>query len=391
MRVAILDPSGFTLPYDHCLCSALAEQGHEVVFVANPLPEGPWAKTTSYTQWQHFYRLAARSWWNPARKYIKAFEHPLEMASLIPRLRRWKPDVIHFQWLPLPSVDRLFLPRLRKLGPLVLTVHDTEPYHGAPTSRFQLFGLQSALRAFDRYIVHTDYSRRQLVKSLNLPEGKVSVVPHGVFAHYRDLIECGNAPAIGHRMEGRKKVVLFFGILKPYKGVDLLLQAFSLLPDSVRNGSLLRVIGYPRMAVEPLRDLARRLAIDDRIEWDLRFVDEREVALHFADADVVVLPYRRIDQSGVLMIALAFGKPVVATRVGGFPEVISDGVHGYVVEPGDANSLARALTSVLQDNELRDRMEKAVRELAASELSWNSIAGRTLGIYQSLLAGRRDG
>lgn len=111
------------------------------------------------------------------------------------------------------------------------------------------------------------------------------------------------------------------------------------------------------------------------------------MALYFAQADVVVLPYRRIDQSGVLMVALAFGKPVVASRVGGFAEVLRDGVHGFLVAPGDVTSLARALAQILQDEELRTRMAGVVERLASGELSWRNIAEQTVQVYQAVLKG----
>jgi glycosyltransferase involved in cell wall biosynthesis len=138
------------------------------------------------------------------------------------------------------------------------------------------------------------------------------------------------------------------------------------------------------MPADPLKALARELGVEGRVFWDLRFVDEAEVAAYFAQSDVVVLPYRRIDQSGVLMIALAFGKPIVASRVGGFAETIQDGVHGFLVEPGNVESLAQALTRLLVDNKLRAQMGKAVQELASGKFSWDSIAKKTASVYEAL-------
>jgi glycosyltransferase involved in cell wall biosynthesis len=309
------------------------------------------------------------------------------MERLLRRLRRWKPDVIHFQWVPLPVVDRFFLQWFRKIAPLVLTVHDTEPYHGAPTSRFQLVGLSSTFQRFDHYIVHTHYSKEALVRQLALPEHRVTVVPHGVFPYYCELVSGLGASGQALKIEGKKKV-LFFGVLKPYKGVDVLLEAFARLPEPVAKDTVLQIVGYPWMPVEPLQSLARRLGVESRVSWDLRFVEEKEVALYFTQADVVVLPYRRIDQSGVLMVALAFGKPIVASRVGGFAEILRDGVHGFLVEPGDAESLARALARVLGDCQLRTRMADAVERLAGGELSWNNIAKQTARLYQAVLGAR---
>jgi glycosyltransferase involved in cell wall biosynthesis len=271
----------------------------------------------------------------------------------------------------------------------VLTVHDTEPFHGAASSRLQYVGFISALKEFDHYIVHTQYSKEALVRGFGLSEEHISVIPHGVFAYYRELISDTEKTWRHHQYEGKKKV-LFLGVLKPYKGVDILLQAFARLPEQVAKDAILQIVGYPKMPTDPLKALARELGVEGRVFWDLRFVDEAEVAAYFAEADIIVLPYRRIDQSGVLMVALAFGKPIVASRVGGFAETLQDGVHGFLVEPGNVESLAQALTRLLSDDELRARMASAVERLAGEELSWSNIAKQTVRLYQTLVEAKKE-
>jgi glycosyltransferase involved in cell wall biosynthesis len=381
VRIAIIDPSGFTLPYDHCLAATLSQHGCKVVLIVSQMPPGVWDRVVTYERWEHFYQIASKLTKSKLRTYLKGCEHPLDMIKLVRRLRRWKPDIIHFQWIPLPIVDEFFLQQFQKIAPLVLTVHDTEPFHGTPSSQLQLVRLTSVLRSFDHYIVHTQHSKEAIVHQLALSEHQVTVIPHGIFAYYQDLLK-GDVSNKGPACTNRKKTVLFFGVLKPYKGVDVLLKAFARLPKSIANDVVLQVVGYPKMPIQPLQTLARDCDIEDRIFWDLRFVEESEVALYFAKADVVVLPYRRIDQSGVLAIALAFGKPIIASRVGGFSEILKDGVHGILVEPGDVESLTHALAHILEDDELRARMSCAVQELAEGELSWDNVAKRTIEIYQ---------
>ncbi|MEM4451317.1 MAG: glycosyltransferase [Nitrososphaerota archaeon] len=389
MRIVIIDPSGFTPPYDHCLATALAHQGCRVVLATTRMLMGPWAQDTIYERWEHFYRISSRITQPKIRTYLKGCEHPFDMGRLLRRLRHWKPDVIHFQWIPIPIVDRLFLREFRKMAPLILTVHDTEPFQGTPSSRLQLIGLLPAFRCFDHYIVHTQYSKEMLTRQLSLPEHYVSVIPHGVFAYYRELTS--GLGAQKHALEwAKKRKILFFGTIKPYKGVDVLLKAFARLPKSVLKESVLQIVGYPKMPIEPLQSLARCLGIENQVFWDLRYIGEAEVASYFYQADVVALPYRRIDQSGVLAIAFAFEKPVIATRVGGFVETIKDGVYGLLVEPENAESLAQALLRVLDDDELRQRIAIAVKNLATNQLSWESIAKQTVHLYQEILKGRRS-
>jgi len=161
-------------------------------------------------------------------------------------------------------------------------------------------------------------------------------------------------------------------------------KAFNKLPARLSEKTVLQIVGYPKMPVEPLRELARRLKIENHIFWDLRFIEEEEVAKYFSQANVIALPYRRIVQSGVLMTALAFGKPIVASRVGGFAEVLKDVVHGFLVNPEDVEGLAQALARLLADDKLRAGMGKAVQELASGELSWESSAEKTISMYETL-------
>lgn len=382
IKVAIIDPSGFTLPYDHCLATALAERGCQVLLATTSVPSRVGPQPKIYERWDRFYSISNKLPRGRLRTYLKGCEHPFGMVKLYRYLRYWRPNVIHFQWVPFPAVDLLFLQRFRKIAPLVLTVHDTEPFHGAPSSRFQLLGSKSVFKYFDQYIVHTRYSKDELIGQMMLPAERVTVVPHGVFDYYREMIGDLNRSEQVYCIKNKdKKKVLLFGALKPYKGVDVLLEAFALLPETVAKNTVLQIVGYPMMPIESLKSLAQNLGIEKKVFWDLRFVEDIEVAAYFASTDVVVLPYRRIDQSGVLMVALAFRKPIVASRVGGFSEIISNGVHGFLVEPGDAASLAQALARILNDDTLRTQMAGAVERLACEELSWESIASKTLEVY----------
>jgi len=390
MRIVIIDPSCFSMPYDHSLCEALAKQECQVLFIGSQSPYDQWKHPTSYKRWDHFYRLTnciyKKKHLGLGRKYMKGVEHLFDMERLVHRLRKWSPDVIHFEWLPLPPIDRWFLPSLRKIAPLVLTVHDTQPFHGSPSSKVQLLGLYNALHKFDHYIVHTKFSRSELSRNMKVPTSRISVIPHGVFDYYK-TIQIKPQEHSAAKTVDSKKTVLFFGLIKPYKGLDLLIKAFARLPERLQKESQLLVAGYPKMPIEPLQKLATQLGIAKHIVWDLRFIPEEEVASIFERASIVALPYYRIDQSGVLMTALAFGKPIIASKIGGFAEVLKDNIYGYLVEPGDVDDLAKALERILSHPELAQQMGKAVEELARGELSWDSIAKRTMEVYQSLRRG----
>ena len=282
--------------------------------------------------------------------------------------------------------------KLRKIAPLVLTLHNTTLFHGSPTSRLQGFGFRSVFRYFDAIIVHTEFSKNKILERGWCPADKIHVVPHGVLECYREPAigeaNSGQTIATGKDRDSGEQTVLFFGHVRPYKGVDLLIQAFAQLPPAVLASTRLVIAGKPGIDILELRELAQTLNVDHRITWELRFIPDGEIAEFFNQASLVVLPYRDIDQSGVLMTAIGFETPIVATRIGGIPEVIQDGVHGRLVEPGDVNGLASAIGDVLLSPGGQAKMKRALGLLRKGPLAWESCAHQTLDVYRQVIGAR---
>jgi glycosyltransferase involved in cell wall biosynthesis len=361
MRIRVVDPPAYTPPYDHALCSALAAGGDDVELVTSPFRHGRRPDPDGYALNDHFYRVNG-----PLP--LKIAQHPVDML----RLRRLPPvDVTHFQWLPIQAIDRHLLPK----GPTVLTAHDVVPREPRPG---QLGALAKTYRAVDAVVVHSNHGRDVLTETLDVPAGNVHVIPHGVFDY---LTRVPNAKPLPPELAAvDKPVVLEFGLMRPYKGIDVMLEAFTAAdPDAE-----LWIVGMPRMPIESLRQLARDLGVADRVRWVPRFINDDEIAAYFKRADVVALPYRQIDQSGVLFTALAFGKPLLLTRVGGFSELADEHGAAVTAEPGDLSTLAQGLTTLLTDGQRRDQLAAAARALGEGEFSWRSIASRTRALYERI-------
>lgn len=362
MRVRVVDPPAYTPPYDHALCASLARAGADVELVTSRFRHGPRPLPDGYRLRDHFYRLGASL-------PLKLAQHPIDML----RLRRLAAvDVTHFQWLPVQALDRHLLPG----GPLVLTAHDVIPREPRPG---QLGALTKTYNAVDAVIVHSHHGRDVLTGKLGVAPARVHVIGHGVFDHLTRVPGSRPLPAELARVE--RPVVFQFGLMRPYKGIDLMLEAFA------RTGAdaELWLVGAPRMDTEPLKRRADELGIEGRVRWIERFVGDDELGAFFARADVVALPYREIDQSGVLATALAFSRPLLVTRVGGFAEIADEHGAALGVEPGDVDALADGLTRLLADESLRNHLSRASRALAAGELSWESIAARTIALYETLV------
>ena len=176
-------------------------------------------------------------------------------------------------------------------------------------------------------------------------------------------------------LDGDRRIALFLGLVRPYKGVELLVEALARLGPDDRDWFLV-VAGEPwGGAGETLAAAVAAAGVADRVRLNLRWVPEDELPILLAAADLAVLPYRSASQSAVAPIALAHGVPVLATAVGALPELVRDGVNGRVVEPGSAAALAAALAEL--DGE---RLAVLAAAAPASVPSWADYAGRLMAV-----------
>jgi glycosyltransferase involved in cell wall biosynthesis len=362
MRVDVVDPSAFTPPYDHALSAALARAGADVRLVTSRFAYGAVPAPVGYEVVELFYRRAIGAAGSRVRQASKLAEHVPDML----RYRRTtSADVVHFQWLDVQYLDWALLPE----RPVVLTAHDLlprEPRAGQARAQRRLYDRVDAI------VVHSDYGRRQLVDILGIPAGKVHVIHHAAFEHLIGLE--GELPP--ELPPDRSPVVLFFGLFRPYKGIDTLLEAWRDVSDAE-----LWVVGMPKIPLEPLRASAPA-----NVRFVPRFINDSEQAALFRRVDVIVLPYTRtarLDFSGVLATALAFGKPIVLSDVGGFGEVAATGA-GVLVPPGDPGALRSALQRLMADPEERRRLSEAAADAAAGPYSWDAAARQTLELYRAL-------
>jgi glycosyltransferase involved in cell wall biosynthesis len=227
----------------------------------------------------------------------------------------------------------------------------------------------------DAVVAHSEHGAARLRETVGLDPDRVHVIPHGAFDYLTRLAEEKQLPA---ELEGADRpVILFFGLLRPYKGIDTLLRAFA----SVK-GAELWIVGNPRMDVAPLRALAGEAS--GRVRFLTRFVDDAEIPPILRRADLLVLPYRDAEQSGVLYTGLAFGKPLVLSAVGGFPELAATGA-ARLVPPDDVPALAAALIDLIGDEPARAELALAAEKAAAGPYSWDRVAERTLSLYRELL------
>jgi glycosyltransferase involved in cell wall biosynthesis len=369
MKVQLVDPSAFTPPYDRALAAALARAGAEVELLTTRFLYGPVPPAEGYRVEECFYRRsAARGLEASARLPFKAAEHLPDML----RFRRdadADADVLHSQWLTVPALDVHLLPKSR---PRVMTAHYILPPR---PSRRQVATARRVFGRMDAVVAHSEHGAARLRDEVGLDPARVRAIPHGAFDYLTRLPEEKPLPAELAGSEG--PVVLSFGLLRPYKGIETLLEAFRRV-----GGAELWIVGNPRMEVGPLRALAAEAG--GRVRFVTRFVEDAEIPAIFRRADVVALPYLDAEHSGVLYTALAFGKPLVLSAVGGFPEAAATGA-ARLVPPGDAAALATALSELTGDEAALSELAAAAARAAAGPFSWDEAARQTLALYEELL------
>jgi glycosyltransferase involved in cell wall biosynthesis len=367
MRVQIVDPAAYTPPYDHALSAALTRAGAEVELVTSRFPYGPVPRESTYEVVEHFYRRATRPGIGASRRRVlRGLEH-------VPDLRRYRKvaeraDVVHYMWLPIPAIDRHLLAPKR---PRVFTMHWRLPEAGTGIART----LTKLLAEMDAVVVHSEHGAGRLRTDFAVPAERIRVMPHGAFDY---LTRQEDEPPLPDELaEVSGPVVLAFGLVRPYKGTDVLLEAFQRV-----EGAELWIVGMPRMPMDELRELADRAP--GRVRFVDRFIPDAEIPAFMRRADLVVLPYRNIEQSGVLYTALAFGRPLILSSVGGFTEVGERGA-ARLVPPGNADALAVALGELLADKGARDALAAGAAREATEISSWERIGEQTVELYRDLL------
>ena len=361
MRIALLDPPSFTVPYDHALASALARRGHDVTLLTAPFTHGDVPEPEGYRREEIFLpvssRLVRRSPRSRVRLVLKGLEYAPSAARLLRRVRKLDPDVAHVQWLAIPRYDLHWLRRLR--APLVLTAHDVLPRRERNAAAWS-----EALALAARVIVQSERAIEQLAAA-GVPREKLVRIQHPVFESGLET-----TPPSG-------RTILFFGLIREYKGLDVLLRALAEVPG--------RAPRRRRRPARPGRAVAApggRARLADRVEWRLGFLPDEAVPPLMAEATLVALPYRKIDSSGVLATALGHGRPAVVTDVGGLPDAIREFGAGRVVPPEDPQAFAAALRELLEEDELAKAFEGA--EAARRALTWDAAAAAHEAVYREV-------
>ncbi|CAJ36730.1 glycosyltransferase (group 1) [Methanocella arvoryzae MRE50] len=346
-------PTGGMLHYSTQLVNNIPEE-HEKALIIGNLGD----KKSLYSN----ITIHEISW-----KKTELVANVLEIRKIV---KSFNPDIIHFTSFHFILI--LLVPFFKKYR-IVVTAHDVDAHQGTDNF-FYKFVLDQYLKLGDLLITHGKNLKDRLVEK-GFDESKIFILPHGDYSFFLNYSVEKNSS-----VENRD-TLLFFGRILKYKGLNYLLESLKLVIQEHPDVKLI-VAGKGNM--DEYRDLVQSFKAEN-LDIHNYFIEDKDVPSYFSMADIVVLPYIEASQTGIIPIAYAFSKPVIATNVGSIPEVVDNGITGILVPPKDEKALAVAILRLLKDKQLAKELGTNAYHKMKEELSWDKIAIRTINIYKQLL------
>jgi D-inositol-3-phosphate glycosyltransferase len=379
-------------PYALGLTLGLISEGILVEFIGSDIADAPELHTTPLVKFLNL-RGSVDPRVNATRKLFRIF---IYYGRLLRYAASTRVPILHILWNNrVQLIDRTFLMLYyRFLGKkIVFTAHNVNA--GKRDGRDSLLNRLSLRFQYwmsDHILVHTELMKRELVSNFGVTSTRVSVIPFGINNVFPRTQTTSEEAKKWFGLDAAGKAVMFFGRIAPYKGLEYLVRAVA---EAAKGAFDLRLIiagsierGDPSYWDEIQREIART-GVRDRVIEKIEFIPDDQVELYFKAADVLVLPYTDIFQSGLPFLAYSFGLPIIATDVGSLREVIVEGETGFVCKAKDPVDLARCIevyyASELYKNLATRRQE--IQDFANANFSWAKVAEITRGVYAGLLGG----
>ena len=378
LKVAVIEPvggHGGMDYYDFGLCGGLAEAGVDVVLHTcneTSIP-GSVGFAVRYSYSKIFGKEAA---WRRGLRFI--FGSALAVLSAIREGR----SIVHLHFFHVSTLTLMNLLLARIAGrKVVITAHDVESFVSSLEVPFMS---RMAYRLAHQIIAHNQISRGELRARLHVAEDKITVIPHGNYLHALRTMPTKYTAREKLGIPLQAKVLLFFGQIKEVKGLDVLLDAMPVVlqrhPDTV-----LLIAGKTwKEDFTVYQARMEALGIRKACVMHIRYIHDEDVPLYYGAADLVVLPYRRIYQSGVLLMAMSYCKAVLVSDIPGMMEVVRERDTGFVFKSGDVADLAKKLIKILSDATNRETVALRGRKLVEKKYDWARIGLLTKDLYASL-------
>jgi len=385
MKIIIVDPFSTSPNYSNTIAHYLSELDHKVYLVgANRSINNMSSRDSKIIRHPFIssvldYPLAKKFYF--FQNLTRLILYPFALMKIYFLVIRNNVDVLHFQWSHIPILELILVFLAQKRCSVVYTFHNTTRFHGERHFILEIlsFGSKTLIKKIDKVIVHTEYSKKTFSKSYPEIINKIYVVPRGKDYFLADN-EIDKEETIHNDEDDEKEIIniLFFGQISFYKGVDILIESAPFLKS---KNFKFQIYGRSELDEKNLFDLASKNGVSEKISWKIKFLSNLEVHKAYENADILVFPYRHIDQSSVLMSALGYGKPIVASKVGGFEEILKHRVNGLLFDKENPKELAKHLDELILSPEKRKSYGEANLNLSNSWPSWLEISETTLNVY----------
>ena len=373
--------------YDYSLCDALHKKNMNLTLITNCYYE--YDKLSNFKVNKIFFKYSENIKNGIIRKLVRGLEYCFTMQNLVNKYSKESPDIIHIQWLLRYQFEYLWLKMLRyKLRKgntkIILTAHNILPHINGYKYKNILEKIYSQV---DGIIVHSEVMKKKMIRIFGAKAKKwsICVIPHGtveklfekvdenILNNYRNKIKL---------LKSKEHNFLFAGVIHENKGLDVLLMAWGEHINKYPNDKLY-IIGKPCYNINNELEIIKKH--HSSIISSLGYKSDEELLAYYLECDFVVLPYKEASQSGVLLTALTLGKPVIATNVGGLPEIINVVQGGYIVNPNDPHLLSEALDKAANISTY-DLIEwnDNIREKTLATYSWDDIANITVDFYNKI-------
>jgi glycosyltransferase involved in cell wall biosynthesis len=301
--------------------------------------------------------------------------NPISYLKTAKEIRHFQPHLLIIRlWMPFfsPSLATV-AKKVQKIGTKTICIADNVIPHERRFGDLSL--LRYLLKRVDGFIILSKIVEQQLL-SLK-PNVKCVLIPHPIYEHFGNPIDIEKArKQLDLPLD--KKIILFFGFIRDYKGLDILLRSMKHL----NNEYLLLVAGEVYGSFEKYQVTIEELRIEDKIKLCIEYINDQDVASFFSAADVCVLPYRSATQSGIVQIAYNFNLPVICTNVGGLSEMVSDGVTGFVLDSQKPEDVAGKINHYFENN-LKSKFSQNINQ-TKMVYSWQNFAGKLISFYDEL-------
>lgn len=377
LSIAVIEPVGSHGGmdyYDSGLCQGLLDAGAKSVTLYTcdlTQPKG----LTNFSIKRTFNNI-----WGKDPAYLRGLRYIFGLSKSLLDAKINKANLVHFHIFHVGALELISLLLSKVLFLKVfLTVHDVEPFHLTLTSNLMK---RIAYRMVDGFIVHNQMSHDELLRNNDISDEILSIIPHGSYVGLVPEIMDKREAKVSLGLSPDEKLLLFFGQIKEVKGLDVLLNAFSMVAKEHKNVKLLIAGKVWKDDFAKYQKLIDAAALNESCICHIRYIHDDEIPLYYGAADLIVLPYKRIYQSGVLLMSMSYGIPTLVSDLPGMTSIVSDGVNGFTFPSENHTELAHKINAIVNDSEKLKMVADSAFEYMTNKYGWSNIGRQTISFYE---------